>query len=216
MITPRVRNILDVLWKLRLLGHELYKYVVATKDVSDPAQVGNRFTFATDKANVNGLNLGNTVFALPSNVAFQAAPQVALCKHMGWWMASNSASLGVLHGLDRAAQSPPQPPLLRASPSPPAPPSPLARGPGRGASGLEFLEMNSQITNSAMVGVYVFGSLCVDPNCQCGFGAAHVMVLGTPPVGVYVKPSFYNKLGIHQPQVSIWIGVCPAKSHLDL
>ena len=52
MVKPKLRDILKVVWQPRLLGHELHKYVTATKLASDPAKVGNRFTFQTDKANV--------------------------------------------------------------------------------------------------------------------------------------------------------------------
>ena len=54
------------------------KYVTATKLASDPAKVGNRFTFQTDKANVCGLSLTNTIVGLPNNVAFHCPPQALL------------------------------------------------------------------------------------------------------------------------------------------
>ena len=78
MVKPKLRDIMKVLWQPRLLGHELYKYVTAAKQASDPAKVGNRFTFQTDKANVCGLSLTNTIVGLPNNVAFHCPPQALL------------------------------------------------------------------------------------------------------------------------------------------
>ena len=90
MIQVQTLDLLSSLWQPKLLGHELYKYQLSTKAATVPSVSGPHFTLATDKANVCGLNLANTIVALPSNVAFQCHPQVML--HLFCFYSPNSVS----------------------------------------------------------------------------------------------------------------------------
>ena len=55
---------------------------------------GPHFTLATDKANVCGVNLANTIIALPSNVAFQCHPQVM---HIVFLYPKQCEQIGIKH-----------------------------------------------------------------------------------------------------------------------
>ena len=78
MVKAQTLDLLSFLWQPKQLNHELFKYQLSTKAATDVSVSGPHFTLATDKANVCGANLANTIIALPSNVAFQCHPQVML------------------------------------------------------------------------------------------------------------------------------------------
>ena len=65
-------DIMSLLWKPKLLAHELFKYQQGCRDATKDTHC---LSFSTDKAQVTGFGMCNTVFALADNRAIIAVPQ---------------------------------------------------------------------------------------------------------------------------------------------
>ena len=94
MVKAQTLDLLSFLWQPKQLNHELFKYQLSTKAATDVSVSGPHFTLATDKANVCGVNLANTIIALPSNVAFQCHPQVM---HIVFLYPKQCEQIGIKH-----------------------------------------------------------------------------------------------------------------------